>query len=96
MTNSLKPEEVNQLVEKHGEDDAIGSSLVPVALHAQGIDTVISLQGGQIMPTHDRTSRLLKQVFFKTEQGVAFGLIGMAKVTQRPQVGIVKIGRAHV
>ena len=61
-------------------------------LRAQGIEVVPCLQGGQIMPTIDRVSRLLKQVFFKTEQGLTFAVLGMAKAGGRPYVGIVTSG----
>ena len=50
------------------------------------------LQGGQIMPTIDRVSSLLKQVFFKTEQGLTFAVLGMAKAGRRPYFGIVTSG----
>lgn len=78
-----------------GEKDfpVIGASLVPLLLAAQGQSVVPCLQGGQIMPTMDRISRSgLNQVFFKSEAGLGFALLGMAKSSRRPSVGIVTSG----
>lgn len=92
METEVIDELTEELVANEERVPVIGASLVPLVLRAQGIKVVPSLQGGQIMPTMDRVSRMLKQVFFKTEQGLAFGVLGMAKVSQRPQVGIVTSG----
>lgn len=92
METAVIDELTEELVANEQRLPVIGASLVPLVLRAQGIEVVPSLQGGQIMPTMDRVSRMLKQVFFKTEQGLAFGVLGMAKISQRPQVGIVTSG----
>jgi len=83
---------IDELIIRHGSEPVIGASLVPLLLRAQGIDKVPCLQGGQIMPTIDRVSRLLEQIFFKTEQGLMFAVLGMAKAGNRPYVGIVTSG----
>ncbi|OGG04535.1 MAG: hypothetical protein A3F83_02215 [Candidatus Glassbacteria bacterium RIFCSPLOWO2_12_FULL_58_11] len=71
----------------------IGACLVPLLLAGQGQEVVPSLQGGQIMPTMDRVGRSgLKQVFFKSEAGLGFALLGMAKSSRRPAVGVVTSG----
>jgi len=92
METAFIDELTDELVANQDQVPVIGASLVPIILRAQGIEVVPSLQGGQIMPTMDRVSRMLKQIFFKTEQGLAFAVVGMAKVSQRPQVGIVTSG----
>ena len=92
METAVIDELTEKLLADQGKAPVIGASLVPLILRAQGIEVVPSLQGGQIMPTMDRVSRILKQVFFKTEQGLAFALLGMAKISQTPQVGIVTSG----
>lgn len=95
MNNTLQAA-VDQVAERiagqRNEAPHIGASLVPLVLRAQGVETVPCLQGGQIMPTLDRVGRVMNQVFFKTEQGLAFALVGMAKASQRPSVGIVTSG----
>ena len=92
MTNPRLDQLIDELVVNHHGTPVIGASLVPLVLRAQGIEVVPCLQGGQIMPTIDRVSRLLKQVFFKTEQGLTFAVLGMAKAGRRPYVGIVTSG----
>jgi acetolactate synthase I/II/III large subunit len=84
---------VSNLLAVENEYPVIGASLVPLLLAAQGQEIVPSLQGGQIMPTMDRVSRAgLKQVFFKSEAGLGFALLGMAKSSRKPTVGIVTSG----
>ncbi len=92
METTVIDELTEELLANQDKVPVIGASLVPLILRAQDIEVVPSLQGGQIMPTMDRVSRILKQIFFKTEQGLAFALLGMAKVSQAPQVGIVTSG----
>ena len=70
MNSARLDQLIDELVVNHHGAPVIGASLVPLMLRAQGIEVVPCLQGGQIMPTIDRVSRLLKQVFFKTEQGL--------------------------
>ncbi|MFH1070880.1 MAG: thiamine pyrophosphate-binding protein [Candidatus Glassbacteria bacterium] len=82
-----------RLLARQEDVPIIGASLVPLLVAAQGQEVVPSLQGGQIMPTHDRVGRSgLKQVFFKSEAGLGFALLGMAKSSRRPAVGIVTSG----
>ena len=92
METTVIDELTEEILANQDKVPVIGASLVPLILRAQDIEVVPSLQGGQIMPTMDRVSRLLKQIFFKTEQGLAFALLGMAKISQTPQVGIVTSG----
>ena len=92
METEVIDELTDEIIANKEKIPVIGASLVPLILRAQGIKIVPSLQGGQIMPTMDRVSRTLRQVFFKTEQGLAFAVLGMAKVSQQPQVGIVTSG----
>lgn len=92
METAVIDELTDEIIANKEHVPVIGASLIPLILRAQGIEVVPSLQGGQIMPTMDRVSRVLDQVFFKTEQGLAFAVLGMAKVSQRPQVGIVTSG----
>ena len=92
METAVIDELTDEIIANKENVPVIGASLIPLILRAQGIEVVPSLQGGQIMPTIDRVSRVLRQVFFKTEQGLAFAVLGMAKVSQRPQVGIVTSG----
>jgi len=92
METTVIDELTEEIIANKENVPVIGASLIPLVLRAQGIEVVPSLQGGQIMPTMDRVSRVLDQVFFKTEQGLAFAVLGMAKVSQRPQVGIVTSG----
>ena len=86
METAVIDELTDEIIANKEHVPVIGASLIPLILRAQGIEVVPSLQGGQIMPTMDRVSRVLDQVFFKTEQGLAFAVLGMAKVSQRPQV----------
>jgi len=92
MENIDIDQAIDELTARHDSEPVIGASLVPLMLRAQGITKVPCLQGGQIMPTIDRVSRLLEQVFFKTEQGLMFAVLGMAKAANRPYVGIVTSG----
>ena len=92
MNSARLDQLIDELLVNHHGAPVIGASLVPLVLRAQGIEVVPCLQGGQIMPTIDRVSRLLKQVFFKTEQGLTFAVLGMAKAGRRPYVGIVTSG----
>ena len=92
MNNPGLDQLIDELVVNHHGAPVIGASLVPLVLRAQGVEVVPCLQGGQIMPTIDRVSRLLTQVFFKTEQGLTFAVLGMAKAGRRPYVGIVTSG----
>ena len=94
MNSARLDQLIDELVVNHHGAPVIGASLVPLVLRAQGIEVVPlpCLQGGQIMPTIDRVSRLLKQVFFKTEQGLTFAVLGMAKAGRRPYFGIVTSG----
>ena len=92
METTVIDELAEEIISNKDKVPVIGASLVGLILRAQGINIVPSLQGGQIMPTMDRVSRTLRQVFFKTEQGLAFAVLGMAKVSQQPQVGIVTSG----
>ncbi|MCH8328354.1 MAG: thiamine pyrophosphate-binding protein, partial [Candidatus Marinimicrobia bacterium] len=84
---------VSNLLADQQDAPPIGASLVPMLLAAQGQSVVPSLQGGQIMPTHDRLGRSgLDQVFFKSEAGLGFALLGMAKSSRKATVGIVTSG----
>ncbi|HLA38484.1 MAG TPA: thiamine pyrophosphate-binding protein [Candidatus Glassbacteria bacterium] len=86
-------EMVRRLLAGQESSPIIGASLVPLLIGSQGQAVVPSLQGGQIMPTMDRVARAgLKQVFFKSEAGLGFALLGMAKSSRRPAVGIVTSG----
>ena len=92
VETSVIDELTEEIIANEEQTPIIGASLIGLILRAQGINIVPSLQGGQIMPTMDRVSRTLRQVFFKTEQGLAFAVLGMAKISQQPQVGIVTSG----
>ena len=92
MNTALIDRLTNELIANQETAPTIGASLVPLILRAQGIEKVPCLQGGQIMPTMDRVSRLQEQIFFKTEQGLTFAVLGMAKASRKPQVGIVTSG----
>ena len=92
METTIIDELAEEIISNKEKVPVIGASLIGLILRAQGITIIPSLQGGQIMPTMDRVSRTLRQVFFKTEQGLAFAVLGMSKVSQQPQVGIVTSG----
>ena len=67
VETSVIDELTEEIIANEEQTPIIGASLIGLILRAQGINIVPSLQGGQIMPTMDRVSRTLRQVFFKTD-----------------------------
>ncbi|MBI5781958.1 MAG: acetolactate synthase large subunit [Rhodocyclales bacterium] len=71
-----------------------GAELIVRLLEQQGIETVVGIPGGAILPLYDALSqsKTLRHVLARHEQGAGFMAQGMARVTGRPAVCFASSG----